>query len=209
MSIPNYGVVVCNITDDNLVVTSGGPHMHVPYTAGNQQGVAAVNVESNQPVKGETGTVASEVLFFVHENFVPANATQLQALSEGAHHLSGEANGVAIDMDRMPWLVTKDQMTLLPLGSGQPSILHTQLDNVMQKAIQEKAKVYIFGQLYAGGVHDVHKNNGNGGSHAGDNGSYQDGAIFVEWADGTWTAICIAFQTQAWATVDSSAEIAA
>jgi uncharacterized protein YukJ len=209
MSIPNYGCVVCTIDDDNLVVTSGGPHMHVPYTAGNQKGVAAVNVESNEPAKGETGTQASEVLFFIHENLVPENLAQLQALTPGVHRLSGAANGLAIDMDRMPWLVTKDQMTLLPLGNGQPSILQTQLDIVMKKAIQEKAKVIIFGQTYAGGIHDVHKNNGNDGPHAGDNGSYQDGAIFIEWADGTWTAICIAFQTQAWATVDSSAETAA
>jgi uncharacterized protein YukJ len=205
MSIQNYGVVVGHITGDSLVVTGGGPHVHVAITAGNQQLVAAVNVESNQPAPNKPRQEASEVLFFVHENFVPANATQMQALGEGMHHLSGEANGVAIDMDRMSWLVTKEQMTLLPLGNSTPSILHTTLDDVMRKAIQSDATVYIFGQLYAGGVHDVHKNNGNTGGHSGDNGSYQDGAIFIDWADGIWTAICIAFQTQVWATANQQA----
>jgi uncharacterized protein YukJ len=205
MSIPNYGVVVGKITGDNVVVTGGGPHIHVPITAGGQQLVAAVNVESNQPAPNEPSQEASEVLFFVHENFVPANAAQLQALGEGVHPLSGEANGVAIDMDRMSWLVTKAQMTLLPIGSSTPSILHTKLDDVMKKAIESGATVYIFGQLYAGGVHDVHKNNGNTGGHTGDNGSYQDGAILIDWGNGTWTAICIAFQTQVWATADQNA----
>jgi uncharacterized protein YukJ len=197
--IPNYGVVVGHITADDIVVTSGGPHAHVPITAAGQNLVAAVNVESNTPAPGKTGLEASEVLFYIHENYVPENATALQALSEGVHHLQGAANGVAIDMDLMPWLVTKQQMTLLPLGASTPTILHTQLGVVLDKAIQSNAKVYIFGQLYAGGVHDVHKNNGNLGRFSGDNGSYQDGAIFIEWADGTWTTICIAFQTQVWA----------
>ena len=201
MSIQNYGVVVGHITGDDLVVTGGGPHVHIPITAGSQQLTAAVNVESNQPAPGESSQEASEVLFFVHVGLVPANASLMQALSEGVHHLSGDAGGLAIDMDRMPWLVTKDQMTLLPLGSSTPTILHTKLDDVMKKAIQTGAKTYIFGQLYAGGVHDVHKNNGNSGKHAGDNGSFQDGAMFFDWGDGTWTAICIAFQTQAWKTV--------
>jgi uncharacterized protein YukJ len=209
MSIPNYGVVVGQVTGDGVVVTSGGPHAHVEITAGTQKIVAAVNVLSQQAVPGKSGQEASEVLFYVQSGYVPANASKLQALSAGVHHLSGQADGVAIDMDQMPWLVTKDKMTLLPLGSGTPSILHTALDDVLQKAISEKATVYFFGQLYAGGVHDVHKNNGNTGRFSGDNGSYQDGAIFVEWADGTWTTICIAFQTQVWANDNSPVDQAA
>jgi len=198
--IQNYGVVVGRVTGDGLVVTSGGPHAHVEITAGTQKIVAAVNVLSQQAVPGESGQEASEVLFYMQEGYVPANASILQALTEGVHHLPSQAGGAAIDMDVMPWLVTKDKMTLLPLGAGHPSILHTQLDDVLQKAIQANAKTYFFGQLYTGGVHDVHKNNGNSGRFSGDNGSYQDGAIFVEWADGTWTTLCIAFQTQVWQT---------
>lgn len=209
MSIQNYGVVVGKITADDIVVTSGGPHAHVPITAAGQKLVAAVNVESNTPASGESGVVASEVLFYIHENYQPENAAQLQALGEGVHHLQSEDNGVAIDMDRMSWLVAKAQMTLLPLGTSTPSILHTQLDDVLKRAIEDSATVYIFGQLYAGGVHDVHKNNGNLGRFSGDNGSYQDGAIFIQWADGTWTSICIAFQTQVWASDASSAQTAA
>ncbi|MDR3613202.1 MAG: DUF2278 family protein [Candidatus Obscuribacterales bacterium] len=199
MPIQNYGVVVGHITADDIVVTSGGPHAHVPITAACQNLVAAVNVESNTPAPGKNGVEASEVLFYIQENYVPANATALQALGEGVHHLHSAAGGAAIDMDLMPWLVTQQQMTLLPLGASTPTILHTQLDTVLKKAIQSTATVYIFGQLYAGGVHDVHKNEGNVGRFSGDNGSYQDGAIFIEWGDGTWTTICIAFQTQVWA----------
>lgn len=200
MPIQNYGVVVGKITGDDLVVTSGGPHLHVPITANGQQLTAAVNVESNTPAPGAPAEEASEVLYYIHENYVPANASELQALGEGVHHLSGAANGVSIDMDRMSWLVTKSQMTLLPLGSATPTILHTQLADVLQQAIDSGATTYIFGQLYAGGVHDVHKNNGNKGRFSGDNGSYQDGAIFIDWGNGKWTTICIAFQTQDWAT---------
>jgi uncharacterized protein YukJ len=199
MPIQNYGVVVGRITADDVVVTSGGPHAHVPITAAGQNLVAAVNVESNTPAPGKSGVEASEVLFYIQENYVPANATALQALGEGVHHLQSVAGGAAIDMNRMSWLVTKQQMTLLPIGSSTPTILHTQLGDVLDKAIASNALVYIFGQLYAGGVHDVHKDDGNLGRFAGENGPYQDGAIFIEWGDGTWTTICIAFQTQVWA----------
>ena len=57
-------------------------------------------------------------------------------------------------------------------------------------------------------------NQGNpaAGGHAGDNGTWQDGAIFLNMRSATgetgWTAIFIAFQTESWATDDNGDPVA-
>jgi len=67
--------------------------------------------------------------------------------------------------------------------------------------------IYAFGSAYADsgkvdGIHDIHMNQGNpGNNHGGDNGIWQDGALFISLpSKGTWTAVFIAFQTESWST---------
>ena len=85
--------------------------------------------------------------------------------------------------------------------------------SLIQAAIKAgDATLYAFGSAFADsgtvdGIHDIHMNQGNpaSGGHAGDNGIWQDGALFVELpgkggAALSWTAVFIAFQTESWTT---------
>jgi uncharacterized protein YukJ len=72
------------------------------------------------------------------------------------------------------------------------------------------ATLYAFGSAYADsgvvdGIHDIHMNQGNpAGNHGGDNGIWQDGALFLSLpGQGTWTAVFLAFQTENWNTNDN------
>jgi uncharacterized protein YukJ len=67
--------------------------------------------------------------------------------------------------------------------------------------------IYAFGSAFSDkgkvdGIHDIHMNQGNPkGNHSGDNGVWQDGALFINLpAKGTWTTVFIAFQTESWST---------
>jgi uncharacterized protein YukJ len=182
------------------------PHYHV-HMLGTKTGASfdvAVDVQSQDK---------SEVLYYVNENFTPPDAAGLIALTDDMT-IPGS---LALDYDRVPGLVTRAQMTLLPIAELSPtSPLHSALDTLIQKAITEKATLYFFGQMFTDnnsnqywhfrpdqGIHDIHRNQGNpNGMHSNDNGTFQDGGIFIQWADGTWAGIFLAFQTQSWTTDD-------
>jgi uncharacterized protein YukJ len=50
----------------------------------------------------------------------------------------------------------------------------------------------------------VHQNQGNLREFRRDDGVWQDGGLIVGAAGGTWTAIFLRFQSQAWSTDDVS-----
>ncbi|HEY8720391.1 DUF2278 family protein [Pengzhenrongella sp.] len=61
----------------------------------------------------------------------------------------------------------------------------------------------VFGFLPGNGVHDVHMNQGNGGSFGRDDGVWQDGGLLLHLVtEQRWVAIFLAFQSQAWHTDD-------
>jgi uncharacterized protein YukJ len=70
--------------------------------------------------------------------------------------------------------------------------------------------IYAFGSAFADpngttGIHNIYMNQGNPpGRFDGDNGIWQDGALFInlpaENPQERWVALLIAFQTQSWDT---------
>jgi hypothetical protein len=63
----------------------------------------------------------------------------------------------------------------------------------------------FFGFRPGNGIHDVHMNQGNRDEHWHDNGIWSDGGLIFEWREpgmDHWSAIFLAFQTQAWHTDD-------
>jgi uncharacterized protein YukJ len=183
------------------------PHFHIHISANGDFDIA-VNIQSND---------GSEVLFAVIDPFTPPNAAALQALAAGITHPDHD---LALDFVRVKGLVTRDQMTLLPIDeTSANSALHSAIDTLIQKAIQQKATVYAFGQTFRNGtnsrnpffnfspdqgIHDIHMNQGNpAGSFERDNGTFQDGGLLVEFPDGTWSAVFIAFQSQTFNTDDN------
>jgi uncharacterized protein YukJ len=120
-------------------------------------------------------------------------------------------------------MITKAQMTLLPQlnakakGGGAEALmiqrakakaLENAVVTLLNMTVADKdGVIYAFGSAFSDkgkvdGIHDIHMNQGNRkGNHGGDNGVWQDGALFIHLpAKGTWTAVFIAFQTESWNT---------
>jgi uncharacterized protein YukJ len=204
--LPNYGVLVGTPVAGKIISKDPNhPHYHILVKANGQQFDIAMNVLSYD---------GSEVLELVDNNFTPANEAGLKALSAGHTRLNGE--GVALDYIRQLKL-TPDKMVLLPLDETVPGS-HSQLDTLVQNAIQQKATVYAFGQLFGNGkgfnnffnfspdqgIHDIHMNQGNPVNNRDDeNGTYQDGGLIFSFPDGTWAAAFSAFQSQSFNTDDN------
>ena len=180
----------------------------------------AVNIQS---VDG------SEVLYVIHEGFVPPDGAGLLALPMGMTKLESAAGGLALDfvrsmVDGAP-MVTREEMTLLPqlrpqglseeariMNRVRSSALQNAVVTLLDMTIADKdGVIYAFGSAYADkgkvdGIHDIHMNQGNplsgaGKGHGGDNGVWQDGALLIHLpAKGSWVAIFIAFQTESWST---------
>jgi uncharacterized protein YukJ len=218
MAIRNYAVLKGTPVDGRIFPPHSSrdqPHFHIHVkTASGEEHDIAVNIQSSD---------GSEVLYLVNENFSPANAPKLVALKDGVTHPDHDGT-LALDFVRVPGLVTREQMTLLPLDETSPSsALHSKIDTLVQKAIQQKATIYAFGQTFRNGtnssnpfwgfkpdqgIHDIHMNQGNPpGPHARDNGTFQDGALIISFADGTWAAIFIAFQSQSFKTDENGDQV--
>jgi uncharacterized protein YukJ len=206
MSIQPYGIIKGTIEEFKLAGRQGQPHLHLLMDAAGAKKDVAVNVISVDQ---------SEVRFAIN-NRTPANADALAGLPAGVKHCNGN-DGFALDYIRTPGLISESEMTLLDVAELQPTSMHEAVIALVQRAISEKATVYAFGQLFGtpgatnptfgfegdAGCHDDHMNQGNPkGNHDRDNGTFQDGCILVQWADGTWSGLFIAFQTQSWNTDD-------
>jgi uncharacterized protein YukJ len=208
MPIPNYSVLKGDPISGKLVF-GNSPHYQIETNAGDSTFTIAINVQSVD---------RSEVLYVVDHAFQPGDEAALLALPVGLTPLPSQPGGLALDFVRSQIggepMVTKEQMSLLPISSAAGS-RHNDLNNeivdLLNRAIADAdGTVYAFGSSYADpdgvqGIHDIHMNQGNPpGNHDGDNGVWQDGAIFMNLpALKTWIAIFIAFQTQSWDTDDS------
>ena len=215
MPIVNYSVLKGQPTAGK-VVKGTGTHYQIDVTATGGPFTVAVNIESFD---------GSEVLYLVEPAFTPPNPAALAALAGGMTKLKSVAGGLALDFVREQIggkpMVTRAEMTLLPIAGNAKHVQDDQrhaeavrehaLQNAVVALIQQaiasgNATLYAFGSAFADsgkvdGIHDIHMNQGNpvSGGHSGDNGVWQDGAMFVEIA-GKFTAVFIAFQTENWST---------
>ena len=217
MPIASYSVLTGKPTAGK-VVTGASRHYQITVEAAGKTFTVAVNIES---VDG------SEVLYAIEQSFTPPDATGLSGLAAGVTALESEPGGLALDYVREEIagrpMITRAAMTLLPKavrgvvqGAAQEAeeVASRALENAVVALLDaaiaaEDATVYAFGSAYADGgvvdgIHDIHMNQGNpvsgqGAGHGGDNGVWQDGALFLEMG-GMWTAVFLAFQTESWVT---------
>jgi uncharacterized protein YukJ len=204
------------------VVGGASTHFQITVEATGGPFTVAVNIQS---VDG------SEVLYAIEKSFVPPSASGLAALASGVTALPSAPGGLALDYVREQIggkpMITKAQMALLPVEptaglSGSPGRRRGDIEmraHALENAVvalldaavaSGNATVYAFGSAFADrgkvdGIHNIHMNQGNPMSnHGGDNGIWQDGALFVEMPDATgtagWTAVFLAFQTESWMT---------
>jgi uncharacterized protein YukJ len=217
MPIANYSVLAGRPTAGK-VVSGASAHYQITMKVGGGTFTVAVNIQS---VDG------SEVLYAIEEGFTPPDLEGLTALPMGMTALKSEASGLALDYVRSVVngapMITKEQMTLLPkqvtkaksssaeaeaIQRAKARALENAVVTLLNMTIADKdGVIYAFGSAYADkgkvdGIHDIHMNQGNpANNHGGDNGVWQDGALFVNLpSNGTWTAVFVAFQTDSWTT---------
>lgn len=193
------------------VVAGTSAHYQISVQVEETTYTAAVNIQSMD---------GSEVLYAIVQPFTPPDQGALAALSAGVTPVASETGGLALDYVRQEIngkpMITRQQMALLPKPS-EDQIAARALENAVVALLDEAvadpgAAVYATGSAFAvngvtDGIHDLHMNQGNptAGGHSGDNGVWQDGAVFLNLpgrgsgATG-WVAIFIAFQTEVWTT---------
>lgn len=193
------------------VVESASAHYQITVQSGATAFTAALNIQSMD---------GSEVLYAICQPFTPPDPGALAALAAGMTPIASEPGGLALDFVRQQIegapMITRKEMTLLPRPAAD-AIAARALRNAVVALLDEAvadpgAVIYATGSAYADngvtdGIHDLHMNQGNpqAGGHRGDNGIWQDGAVFLNLpARGSgpagWVAIFIAFQTEVWTT---------
>jgi len=198
MGIPSYSVVKGDPAGMGSI-SGEDPHYRFSLNAGDGAQVQVdVNVQS---------TDGSEIRYLIVNNFTPPDAAGLDNLPLGRTALDSGDSDLRIDYileknaDGTPLV---DPALLQNLDLNDPS-LNDAVANLLNQALNDPdGVIYAFGSYFADsdrvmGVHDIHMNQGNPpGPFAKDNGSWQDGAIFIELPSqaARWTALFIAFQTQ-------------
>jgi len=229
MPVQNYSVLKGKPTAGKIV-SGSSTHYQITVEATGGPFTVAVNIES---------TDGSEVLYDIDHTFTPPDVAVLAALPSGMTSLQSQSGGLALDFVReqingQP-MITEASLTLLPqkISAGNASkaakgqrpdsaslraqALTNAVTLLISQAISDgNATLYAFGSAYADsgevdGIHDIHMNQGNPvpGDYAGDNGIWQDGAMFVQMPSlnsnplQTWVAVFLAFQTESWNTNDN------
>ena len=206
MPVPKYSVLKGDPQRGDVAFDRAGenPHYRIYMSDGSQ---VDVNIESSD---------GSEVLYVIVNSFTPPSAGNLDQLASGITGLDRVAGGLALDYVReqigsQP-MVNRSDMTPLPIPTQQPQdqLKNAVIELLNQAVADENGTIYAFGSAYSDpngvkGIHNIHMNQGNpvSGGFSDDNGTWQDGALFVSLpAAGQWTALFIAFQTQSWRTDD-------
>ena len=214
MPIKHYGVLSARAVARRREGATDSPHyqIHLRDDAGTDYR-AAVNVLSDQ--------APSELLYAVVDDFRHPLTDRLPAAGAGWTELSSAPAGGGLDFIRGNLFDPASMRTLPPDLPGVDNDLADLLDHYVERAVADRtAGLWVFGQrwpteakvpdkvfgfLPGNGVHDIHMNQGNRGSHQQDNGVRQDGALLVHLpSEQRWVAVFLAFQSQAFHTDDAT-----
>ncbi|MDN4073150.1 YukJ family protein [Fictibacillus terranigra] len=211
MAVKNYGLLKGKVIESRMERDLDTPHYQIHVVDENSVHYRiAVNVMSSSE--------DSEVLYLVNENFASSLTEKLAQLPESYLALGDENRELAIDYIR-DGLFEPSLMTPLPSdATGPDNDLNDMLDKYVQRAISEKALIYVYGSKFGpesqpdkvfgfqptNGMHNIHMNQGNEDKPnerdwADDNGTWHDGSLFLQFED-QWTAIFLAFLSQSWCT---------
>jgi uncharacterized protein YukJ len=213
MSIENYGVLKGRIVECRQERDDFMPHYQVLIRANGVSFRASINVQSGD-------RRSPDLLFCVDDDVRHPLVQRLAALDEGFHPGEPGPDGLSVDYVR-GGLVSLNQMRALPHDvPGADNDLNEKLDALVRRAIDDPdVEICLFGGRWGpegerddvfrfspgNGMHDIHMNQGTPrhGRHAGDNGTWQDGALFLNLRDeGRWVGVYLAFQGQQWHTDD-------
>jgi uncharacterized protein YukJ len=219
MPVPNYGALVGTIIDklDSRAAMKKNPgskpHYQILVEANNIKYRIAVNVKSDQQ--------PSDLQFLLKDNYNHPVLNHLKNLPVGFTPLSPQPDTAALDFIRGNLFNFKDMQIVPSLLDGNNNDLNDIFNVYVQRAIDTPGSlVYALGDRWGpeinkkdayfdfepgNGIHDIHMNQGNSGSHKSDNGVYRDGALFLFFPDRQqWTAMFLKFQSQAEHTDDTT-----
>jgi uncharacterized protein YukJ len=198
--VKNYGVWVAkpvSFIAETEDIDKKSPHITLKFKTSLAQDfkrefTAAINVKS-------IGEESRLVYWFVQA--IPKALTDSLKQHDPGFHLL-EDGGLDYWRDELP-----DLQAGTVLNHDVPGPDNDILDKVvpiLDKAIKDKATVYIFGSQFPrrDGIHDIHMNQGS--LPRFDNGVHQDGGIFFEFPGGHWEAIYLAFASQKLPTDDET-----
>jgi uncharacterized protein YukJ len=205
MPIKSYGILRGKAREGKLAGKGNAkPHYQIHILAKAIHHRIAVNVVSDQS--------PSELLFLLDPDFHHPALEKIRTAAEGFTAISSQPGGLALDFIRGS-LFDPQRMKALPFNApGPDNDLHEIFDLYVQRAIDRGADVYAFGSKWGpepgqpddyfhfepgNGIHDIHLNQGSPPPHKGDNGLWQDGALFIHFpAENKWLAFFLAFQSQ-------------
>jgi uncharacterized protein YukJ len=201
MPINPYGVLKGRVTAFEVERNEQTPHCQVTIAAGGQSFRAAINVKSAES--------PSQVVFHQRDDFTHPHLARLVGFGAGFTRLDKNGTSGAVDFIRGN-MFDFNQVVALPHNApGRDDDLSDKLSLQLQRAIDLGSEVdaYVFGEQFPGGIHDVHMNQGSVGRFQSSNGVWQDGAFFLhDRAADRWTALFIAFQSQAIHTHDTTGD---
>src|SRR5262245_12397407 len=208
MALKMYGVlkgtVVGHLRD------ADDDHYQVLVRAGNAMHRIAVNVKSSAPN-------APSTLLYQSITSVPKKLSSgLGALQPGYRKLSSRPGGLAQDFVRGGLVKPSSMKPVPPDEAGADNDLKDLLEAAVVKAVDLSGSlIYAFGEKWGpekgrpdqyfkftpgNGIHDIHMNQGNSGKYKKDNGTWQDGALYIAYPGGKWRAFFLAFQSQTFKT---------
>ena len=217
------GKLICGAPYSDAYV--GSPHYVI--TVGKDDG-STFNIVVNSASTAPAANGDDRVYAYIDPNFVDPICDKLKALPAGLYTSRfpqldywqdrslldisrmrpvpyKDATGARFDInDEINDLLTIDENTASeqrPYNNGRD----TQDRTFWRPSGPGDVTVHGFGFLFPAqdGLHETHMNQGNpvGGGHERENGTFQDGAVIVQKADG-FAAIFTAFQTQ-WLPTDA------
>ncbi|MFZ0710556.1 MAG: DUF2278 family protein [Terrimicrobiaceae bacterium] len=190
---------------------AGTPHYQILVEAAGLKYRIAINVKSDQQ--------PPDLQFYLDENYKHPILEEVARRPVGFSTLMSKPNTAALDFIRGD-LFKMGEMRIVPdLKSGSNNDLNDIVNLYVEQAMKTHgALIYAFGSkwgpepkkrddyfgfLPGNGIHDIHMNQGNRGSHADDNGVYQDGGLLIFYPDEPrWVAMFLKFQSQAEHTDD-------
>lgn len=179
------------------VTADSTPHYEAEVEAAGKTFKLAINVKSKKK--------PSELLYLVGDKFKSEQITHLQKLEDGFTKINASNREIALDYIR-GGLFDPSKMIALPYNvDGPDNDLNEKVDAYLRQAINNKsAKIYVYGESFPGGMHDIHMNQGNVQPFIKDDGIWQDGGIMIHFQDeNKWLGMFLAFQSQSWCTDDN------
>jgi len=184
------------------------PHLQIRVLdATGQPWRIAVNVQSTSSHQD-----SSFLVFWVVDPLagVPV-LTSLSSLPSGFTSVTRNS-GHALDYVKAPFFEWNLGRVLPPSGSASSDDLQDLLSLYLDQCKNAGGEVYAFGSKFnqnlhkpidiefgnldgLHGIHDIHLNQGNVGTHAPDNGVFHDGALILSFPD-RYVGLFLAFQTQ-------------